>query len=106
MYRSILLAVILVAGLAGSSFTGAHKKHATIVRDCSGTYIRIDKTDYLVCNKEILQDIPDETIVSVSFKKVKQCPPTDEMVCMLYHEHKGTVKVKKVQSAKGTIKKK
>jgi hypothetical protein len=103
MYRSILLAAILVAGLT-SSFSSARKKSATVARDCTGTYIRFDKTDYLVCNKEILQDIPDESQVTVNFKKVKECPPTDEMVCMLYHQHAGVIEISKVQWSKGTIK--
>jgi hypothetical protein len=106
MYRSLLLAAVLIAGLTGSSFTSARKKQATIVRDCSGTYIRSGKTDYLVCNKEILQDIPDGSAVSVSFKKTTACPPTDEMVCLLYHEHAGVITISKVQWSKGTIRSK
>ena len=37
----------------------------TIVRDCTGTYIRVDdKEDYLVCNNEMLSDKKEGEIVS------------------------------------------
>jgi hypothetical protein len=100
--KILILAIVLVAGLS-ASFTTAAKKQATVFRDCTGTYLRMDKTDYLVCNKEILQDVPDGSAVTVKFRKVKKCPPTDEVVCMMYHEHKGTVKISKVSWAKGSI---
>lgn len=102
MNKILILAFLLAAGIA-CSFTTADKKEATVVRDCTGTYIRTGKSDYLVCNKEILQDIPDGSAVEVRCKKMKKCPPTDEAVCMMYHEHKGIVRITKVQWAKGTI---
>lgn len=107
MHRFILPVCILVACLTGSfTSTGAKKNNATVVRDCSGTYLRMQNDDYLVCNKEILTDIADGSMVEVRYKKVKTCPPTDEVVCMLYHDHKGIVQVTKVMWNKGTIQKK
>lgn len=69
----------------------------TIVRDCTGTYIRIDnKVDYLVCNAEILSEKKEGESVSVIYDFEKTCDELDnKATCMMYHEHKGKIRIKK-----------
>lgn len=71
----------------------------TIVRDCTGTYLRVkENEDYLVCNSEILQSKKEGEKVSVVFDKTDKCPERDgKIMCMMYHENKGMIRIKSVQ---------
>ncbi len=69
-----------------------------VVKDCSGTYIQYENADYHVCNKDLLAKYKDGEWILASFYTLKECPEKgDEMVCMLYHENKGWVKVFDIQ---------
>lgn len=90
------LAVIAMAFLTSCSAAKIDQK-ATIVRDCTGTYLRIDAKDYLVCNTDILKNYKEGHVVTATFKKVKDCPEFNGiMVCMMYHENEGTIRISKV----------
>lgn len=71
----------------------------TIVKDCTGTYLRVkENEDYLVCNSEILQSKKEGEKVSVVFDKTDKCPERDgKIMCMMYHENKGMIRIKSVQ---------
>lgn len=65
-----------------------------VVKDCSGTYIQYDNVDYHVCNKDLLGNYKDGEWIVASFYTLNECTEkSDQMVCMLYHENKGWVKV-------------
>ena len=72
----------------------------TIVRDCTGTYIRVNNMeDYLACNNELLSDKKDGETVSVIYNFEKNCKePADKATCLMYHEHKGKITIKKKNS--------
>jgi hypothetical protein len=85
--------ILITFGLlaACSSVSGIE---ATVVRDCTGTYVRVDGKDHLVCNKDKLSTFKEGDSVRVRFKQTSFCNENkDEMVCMMYHEHEGLVKV-------------
>jgi len=71
----------------------------TIVRDCTGTYLRIgENKDYLVCNSDILTEKKDGEKVSLVFVYTKECAERDgKIMCMMYHENKGMIRVKSVK---------
>ena len=71
----------------------------TVVRDCTGTYLRIgENEDYLVCNSDLLNSKNEGDKVSVVFDYTKECKEKEgEVVCMMYHENKGMIKIKSVQ---------
>ncbi|MGV0924996.1 hypothetical protein [Empedobacter tilapiae] len=70
----------------------------TIVRDCTGTYIRVDdKEDYLICNAETLSEKKDGEVTSVVYDYEKTCKELEnKATCMMYHEHKGLIRIKKI----------
>lgn len=70
-----------------------------IVRDCTGTYLRVtEKEDYLVCNSEILESKKDGEKVSLVYDYTKECKERDgKIMCMMYHENKGMIRVKSVK---------
>lgn len=72
-----------------------HKVKATVVKDCSGVYLRINFKDHLVCNDEMLSNIPDNGIIAVDFHKENNCI-SYETVCMLYHPYEDVIVVDKI----------
>lgn len=66
----------------------------TVVRDCSGTYLRLDGKDYHVCNEEKLSSFSSGTNVTATFKTLQNCKVLEEkIVCKLYHKNEGWVEV-------------
>ena len=71
-----------------------YQEKVQIIKDCSGTYIRMNELDYKVCNEKELATIKNNTFLSLSFIDFNKCKlPEGVAVCMLYHEHVGSVKV-------------
>jgi hypothetical protein len=72
----------------------------TVVRDCTGTYLRLDGLDYQVCNLEAVASFSDEAAVIASFKKVKTCNGSgnEQIVCELYHQNEGWIEVSEIRS--------
>jgi len=66
----------------------------TVVKDCSGTYLRLDGKDYHVCNEEKLSSFSSGTNVTATFKTLQNCKALEEkIVCKLYHQNEGWIEV-------------
>ncbi len=68
-----------------------------VVRDCTGTYLRINKKDYHVCNIERIATYADGQTIKAAFKKIGECEKQPEIVCMMFHENEGWVEITKVK---------
>ena len=91
-----LLVIVGASALLAScaSVTGVE---AVVVKDCTGTYVRVSEKDYLVCNKELLDQNQSGDTLHVRFEQISHCPRLDTtIVCMMYHQHEGLVKLKKI----------
>lgn len=67
---------------------------AKVIRDCTGTYVRIADVDYLVCNTSALTDYADNECVEVSTAGVADCAEQkDKIICAMAHEYAGIVEV-------------
>lgn len=72
---------------------------ARVVRDCTGTYIRVGEKDYLVCNRNLLDTYHDGDSVRVRFSPVDNCPELDSTItCLMFHQHEGLIRLKKVNN--------
>lgn len=71
-------------------------KEMTVVKDCTGAYLRFNNKDYKVCNEESLQTYESGTAVTATFKKTSTCAQ-DHAVCLMAHESAGWVEVQKVE---------
>lgn len=73
-------------------------KTVTVVRDCTGTYLRFEGKDYHVCNLEKVSTFTDGATVKATFKKIKECNGSakDAIVCYVLHENEGWVDVEKI----------
>lgn len=67
----------------------------TVVRDCTGTYLRLNGKDYNVCNFERVASFPDGVSVIATFRKIKNC--TSRAVCHIFHENEGWIHVEKIK---------
>lgn len=99
--KKILVAAAIAGGaLIISSCQGriAHDKltTGTIVRDCSGTYVQFKPgEDYHVCNIDLLKDKKEGEKITFTYEKTTECSEMkDLVVCMLYHENKGMIRIK------------
>ena len=92
-----LLAVLFVI-LSSFSCKKGNNVDATVIRDCTGTYLRVNTTEYKVCNKAKLASFADGELVNATFKVVTKgkCEADEDIVCMMLHEFKHRVLVTKV----------
>lgn len=96
---TIFLTAIFAAILFSCAAVNNSEQSGIIVRDCTGTYLRIgENQDYLVCNSDFLTDKKDGEKVSLVFVYTKECKERDgKIMCMMYHESKGMIQVKSVK---------
>lgn len=60
----------------------------TVIRDCTGTYLRKDSVDYPVCNVRELEGFSDGTAVHVSYQmhqKDRWCQAQESVQCLMIH---------------------
>ena len=93
--RNLLLLIVLTFFITCKTKKDAvENTTAQIIRDCTGTYIRMNEKDYKVCNEKTIENIESNTTVNLAFKSVENCPVKDDIVmCMMYHETEGFVEV-------------
>ena len=69
-------------------------KSMTVVKDCTGTYLRLDGKDFHVCNEEKLSSFSSGTTITASFKTIENCKALEEkFVCKMYHKNEGWIEV-------------
>lgn len=94
-----LKSVLAIAGLAlmTSCSVSTVKSTATVIKDCTGTYLRINNEDYQVCNADILKDHQEGSTVSATYRKVQKCPELKgRVVCAMYHEKAGNIRIQSI----------
>jgi len=70
----------------------------TVVRDCTGTYLRYEGNDYQVCNTKKTDAFADGTSVSAKFKNINDCRALDDqIICMMFHENQGMIEVTNIE---------
>lgn len=74
-------------------------QEVTVVRDCTGVYLRMNNKDYHVCNTEAVESFANGTKVNATFRQISQCNGSakDDIVCMMLHENEGWIEVVKVK---------
>lgn len=95
MKRLVLLLIILP--ILFVSCSKVSKRNMTVIKDCTGSYLRFHGKDYQVCNLESVLDYESGTEVKASFKKTDNCPDSDDAICELFHENEGWINVTKIE---------
>ena len=94
MRKTFILQVILIL-ITTSSFNVAPTHRGKIIRNCIGTYLRMNHANYLVCNDSILSVYETGKMVSVRYEHTKCQEPVGE-VCTLYFQSKGSIEITRV----------
>ncbi|RYD55759.1 MAG: hypothetical protein EOP56_14445 [Sphingobacteriales bacterium] len=92
--RFVMALVIAIFMLPMVACKKVKHQESTIVKDCTGTYLRLNGKDYHVCNKDMIAQYPDGTKITATFKTINTCKASEnETICMMYHENEGWVEV-------------
>ena len=71
-------------------------RKATVIRDCTGTYLQINSDDYFVSNPHLLSNIESGKVIEVNYKLTSLCDD-GAIHCAMLHEKKGCVKIEKIK---------
>jgi len=68
----------------------------TVIRDCTGTYLRFEGKDYQVSNPDKVAEFVDGSTVTATFRKANNCAT---YFCMMVHPYEvgGCIKVTKIK---------
>jgi len=85
-----------------ATFSGCKKElnqTVTVIRDCTGTYLRFDGKDYQVCNLETVASFTDGATAKVAFRKISECNSSarDVFVCKMLHANEGWIEVRSIE---------
>lgn len=96
-----LFLIMLLLLIIMPSCNRKYNQSASIVRDCTGTYLRWQNADHYIVNDETTDDFNDAEEVKVTFKDVTKNADKitfeNESNCMLYHAIEGFVEIKKIE---------
>ena len=73
--------------------------NAILLRDCTGTYLRLKNTDYKICNLKKVAVYESGTTVSVSFKEIPECNGEGNFLitCYMLHSFDSWIEVEKIR---------
>ena len=63
------------------------ENNATLIKDCTGSYVHINDKDYLICNTELIENIETGTKLSIIYQKTENCAVSSPTLCELYHKN-------------------
>lgn len=94
------IVIALLTGILMLPLVACKKmKHqeTTIVKDCTGVYLRLNGKDFQVCNKEKLDGYPTGAKITATFRQISRCKSAeDDIICMMLHEKEGWIEVLRV----------
>lgn len=81
---------ILLLGSCGVT----REMQGTIVKDCTGTYIRHNNIDFKICNESEIGSAYVDQRITINYKEVNDCK--NASTCPIYHPSAKNIKVKKI----------
>ncbi|MFT7344164.1 MAG: hypothetical protein ACI9XP_000747 [Lentimonas sp.] len=95
----IILGTLLIFCTLTISCKKERNVEATIITDCTGTYLRFDSKDYKVCNLEKTENYTHKQTVEVTFKKMVECDGSGNILatCFLNHPFEAWAQVIKIK---------
>ncbi len=95
------LFIIFIVSHFGEAQTGFRK--AKIIRNCTGTYLRMAGSNYLVCNAALLNEWEDNKNVKVQTRNLTTCAPPEGEICALYVDYKAIVEITQIKTKRKRI---
>ena len=102
MKNNVLLIFVATSLFFATCKKGGCNGDAIVVKDCTGTYLRMMEKAYQVCNPEKLSSFSDGQKVNAKHKKISECNGTakDAAMCMMAHPSEGWIEVESVKKGK------
>ncbi len=70
----------------------------TVIKNCTGTYLRFKDKNYKVCNTDITDSYNNSDEVNASFKKIEDCKAFEDLIiCALAFEFEDIIDVTKIE---------
>lgn len=80
------------------SSCGKFSGNATVIRDCTGEYLRIDNRDYLICNPSKVNEYENGSSIEVKYDMLDECVSDPyNAVCFMYHESHGAIQITSIK---------
>ena len=96
--KKLLLITTVAVLLTVFSCKRETNKPMTVVRDCTGTYLRMDGKDFQVCNIGKLSLFSTGTAVNATFRKIDNCKRLeDKVICKMLHPNEGLIEIVKLK---------
>ena len=96
--KKLLLITSVAALLTLLSCKRETNKPMTVIKDCTGTYLRMDGKDFQVCNIGKLTFFSSGTTVNATFKKIDNCKRLEgKVVCKMLHQNEGLIEIVKLK---------
>jgi hypothetical protein len=97
--KSTLYILTLLITLTFFSCKKDLTKNATVIKDCTGTYMRMNGKDYKVCNIEKVSSFQNSITVLVSFKEQKDCEGSGNIVqtCYMLHQFESWIEIENIK---------
>ena len=95
--KSILRIFIVVITLTTLMSCDKTKVKMTVVKDCTGVYLRDNSRDYFVCNDEILDSYSAGDKIKVTYDDLEECFGILEPVtCEMAHIYDGKIEITEI----------
>lgn len=96
---NLIFSTLLILTIIFSSCKKEINQTATVIRDCTGTYLRLNNKDYQVCNLEKVSSFSAGTTVTATFKKLEECngSANTAAICYMLHENEGWIEIVKIK---------
>ncbi len=69
---------------------------ATVEKNCTGTYLKIDNKFSYVCNAEILASYANGQAISISYKSLEGCSSIGNTVCAMAFSYDNIIEIKEI----------
>lgn len=90
-------AVAVMAAIFAIACGKENHVDAIIIKDCTGTYLRIVNKDYKVCNSELTKGFADGQIVKAVFTLESECNNDTPSPCYMSHNFVSYAQIKKIK---------
>ena len=95
--KSTLNIFVVLLALTTLMSCDKSKVKMTVVKDCTGVYLRDNSRDYLVCNDEILENYSAGDKIKVSYDDLEECfGILEPVVCEMAHIYDGKIEVTEI----------
>ena len=93
--KHILLSIVVVVAYLGlSGCTDSQTQSGTVIKNCTGSYLRFDDNVYKLCNPEIIESYPGGEIITVVLR-YDQC--TFDFECYLHFPFEEWIEILEIE---------